>query len=226
MLTRGLRAVAATWVAGAVSLLPLMLTLALLAWLSGLVNQLVGPSSALGRGFTLFGSLFSLHPVLAWVLGWGALLLAIYCLGLAVQRGLKGRLKRWINTAIERIPLVGGLYAIAEKVVGLIDKQPEADIAAMSPVWCFFGGDGVAVLGLLANPQPLVLRGRPHLAVMVPMAPVPVGGGLLYVPAEWVEPAEIGIDRWTAVYVSMGMTPPEPDARPGQAIRQDPSVGR
>ncbi len=226
MLTRGLRAVAATWVAGAVSLLPLMLTLALLAWLSGLVNQLVGPSSALGRSFTLFGSLFSLHPVLAWALGWGALLLAIYCLGLAVQRGLKGRLKRWINTAIERIPLVGGLYAIAEKVVGLIDKQPEADIAAMSPVWCFFGGDGVAVLGLLANPQPLVLRGRPHLAVMVPTAPVPVGGGLLYVPAEWVEPAEIGIDRWTAVYVSMGMTPPEPDARPGQAIRQDPSVGR
>jgi uncharacterized membrane protein len=37
---------------------------------------------------------------------------------------------------------------------------------------------------------------------------VPFGGALLYVPAESVRPAEIGVERLTAIYVSMGITPP------------------
>jgi uncharacterized membrane protein len=54
--------------------------------------------------------------------------------------------------------------------------------------------------------------------VLVPTAPVPVGGGLLYVPVEWVKPAQVGMDRVIATYVSMGMTPPvATDARPAKA---------
>jgi uncharacterized membrane protein len=32
------------------------------------------------------------------------------------------------------------------------------------------------------------------------------------VPAPWVSPANIGVDRLTAVYVSMGITPPHAPA--------------
>ena len=42
----------------------------------------------------------------------------------------------------------------------------------------------------------------------MPTAPVPIGGGLLYVPVEWVKPANMGIDKLTEIYVSMGLTPP------------------
>jgi uncharacterized membrane protein len=42
--------------------------------------------------------------------------------------------------------------------------------------------------------------------VLVPTAPVPVGGGLLYVPKEWVTPADVGVDGLTSIYVSMGIT--------------------
>ncbi len=48
--------------------------------------------------------------------------------------------------------------------------------------------------------------GKPYLAVLVPTAPVPIGGGLLYVPQSWVVPAEIGIEALTSLYVSMGVT--------------------
>ncbi len=96
--------------------------------------------------------------------------------------------------------------------MSVIGDRQHADIAAMSPVWCFFGGDGVAVLGLLPNPEPIEIDGRMHLAVLVPTAPIPVGGGLLYVPAAWVKPAEIGIDTLTSVYLSMGITSPRPGA--------------
>jgi uncharacterized membrane protein len=37
---------------------------------------------------------------------------------------------------------------------------------------------------------------------------VPFGGALLYVPVTWVRPARIGVDKMTAIYVSMGITPP------------------
>jgi uncharacterized membrane protein len=37
---------------------------------------------------------------------------------------------------------------------------------------------------------------------------VPFGGALLYVPTEWVRPANIGVDALTGIYVSMGITPP------------------
>ena len=44
--------------------------------------------------------------------------------------------------------------------------------------------------------------------MLVPSAPVPFGGALIYVPAEWVMPAEGGVERLLNVYVSMGVTPP------------------
>jgi uncharacterized membrane protein len=44
---------------------------------------------------------------------------------------------------------------------------------------------------------------------MIPTSPVPVGGGLLYVPEHWVTPADIGIEAVTSIYVSMGLTSPQ-----------------
>ena len=44
--------------------------------------------------------------------------------------------------------------------------------------------------------------------MLVPSAPVPFGGALIYVPVEWVKPADGGVERLMNVYVSMGVTPP------------------
>jgi uncharacterized membrane protein len=33
-----------------------------------------------------------------------------------------------------------------------------------------------------------------------------VGGGLIYVPEHWVEPAQVGVEAVTSIYVSMGVT--------------------
>jgi uncharacterized membrane protein len=52
----------------------------------------------------------------------------------------------------------------------------------------------------------VILQGRRYHGVMVPTAPVPVGGGLLYVPEEWVSPADVGMEGLTSIYVSMGLT--------------------
>jgi uncharacterized membrane protein len=210
MLKRGLESIAATWLAGLLVLLPVALTFAVLAWAFNLVNRLVGPGSAVGRLFAAVGYPFSGHPGLAYLFGTLVLVGAIYLLGLLVRSGFQGPLRRLTDRTLRRIPIVGGVYNVADRFVGLLDQQQGgADIGAMSPVWCFFGGEGgAAVLALAPSAQPIDIDGRSYFGVLVPTAPVPFGGALLYVPAEWVRPANIGVDRLTGVYVSMGITPP------------------
>jgi uncharacterized membrane protein len=43
----------------------------------------------------------------------------------------------------------------------------------------------------------------------LPGAPVPMGGALLYIPAEWIKPASFGVEGLTSIYVSMGITTPQ-----------------
>jgi uncharacterized membrane protein len=211
-LRRHLQPVITTWLTGLLAVLPLVLTLVLLGWAVGVVNRFLGPSSLFGRSFTVFGEWFAANPMGAWLLGTLLTLGLIYLLGLLVRSRLIAPFKTLLGNTMRRIPLVGSVYALAERFVSVIGDRQQADIAAMSPVWCYFGGDGVAVLGLLPNPEPIELQGRAYLTVLVPTAPIPVGGGLLYVPAEWVKPAEIGIDTLTSVYLSMGITAPRPVA--------------
>ena len=114
-----------------------------------------------------------------------------------------------------RIPVVRTIYDVAQKLVGLFGRKEGDDLQSMTPVWLHFGGKkaqgdaaqtGTAVLGFLSTPQPVLISAQPYLGVLVPTAPVPVGGGLLYVPPEWVEPANIGMEAVTSIYVSMGVT--------------------
>ncbi|MBM3116032.1 DUF502 domain-containing protein [Jeongeupia naejangsanensis] len=216
MIKRSAQSILTTWLAGLLALLPLALTLALLGWVVSLLNSYVGPGSLIGRMFSAVGLQLVDNPYLAYLAGTLLLIIAIYPLGIAVQSGLKKPLAKLVDLTLRRIPLFGSLYNMADRFVGLLDQKQEADIGAMSPVWCFFGGDGVAVLALMPNPEPVNLDGRLYHAVLVPTAPVPIGGGLLYVPADWVRPANIGVDKLTSVYVSMGITPP-PMLRSGKA---------
>lgn len=209
MIKRSVRSIATTWLAGLLVLLPLALTLAVLAWLLSVVYRIVGPGSLVGRLFAVLGDPFSNHPGLAYLSGTLVLVGAIYLLGLLVQLGLKEPLKALADRTVRRIPVIGGLYNVADRFVGLINQDQQTDIRGMSPVWCVFGGDGAAVLALAPSPQPIDIAGRRYVAVLVPTAPVPFGGALIYVPSDWVRPADIGVDRLTATYVSMGITPPQ-----------------
>jgi uncharacterized membrane protein len=213
VIKRSVKSIAATWLAGLLVLLPLALTLAVLAWLFSIVNRLVGPGTLVGRFFAALGDPFSNHPGLAYFIGTVVLLGAIYLLGLLVQLGLKEPLKALADRTVRRIPVIGGLYNVADRFVGMINQDQQTDIRGMSPVWCVFGGDGAAVLALAPSPQPIDIAGRRYVAVLVPTAPVPFGGALIYVPSDWVRPADIGVDRLTATYVSMGITPPQAASR-------------
>jgi uncharacterized membrane protein len=56
-------------------------------------------------------------------------------------------------------------------------------------------------------------------AVLIPSAPVPVGGSLLFVPANSVRPADLPVDAFMSIYVSMGVTGPQ-FMKPAKAAAQ------
>jgi uncharacterized membrane protein len=221
VLKRSFQSLVTTWLTGLIALLPLVLTFALLAWIVNLLNGLVGPSTLIGRVLAALGQPFASNSYLAYLVGTLVILASLYPLGLAVQLGFRRPLAWLFRVTLRRVPLIGNFYNLADRFVGLLDRDKDADITSMSPVWCFFGGDGAAVLALMPSGVPVDLEGRPHVAILVPTAPIPVGGGLLYVPQEWVRPANMGVDTLTSIYVSMGLTPPpalprrEPEQLPG-----------
>lgn len=194
---------------GLLAALPLMLTIFITGWLLSLINHYFGPASAFGRFLVSLGFGVGASEITLYLIGLALIVGAIYALGLLVH----SRLGSWIATlfdrTIRRVPLVSNVYDLSSRFVSIVDSSKGDSIKNMSPAWCYFGGKpGAAVLALLPSKSPISLGGEDYLAVLVPSAPVPFGGALIYVPAAWVEPAECAIEDLMSVYVSMGITPP------------------
>jgi uncharacterized membrane protein len=115
-----------------------------------------------------------------------------------------------VDGLMMRIPIVSNVYELSKRFVAIVDRGGEDNFKSMRPVWCFFGGEGgAAVLALMPSSEPVMVGEHEYLAILVPSAPVPFGGALIYVPSKWIRPAEGGVERLMNVYVSMGVTPPE-----------------
>lgn len=196
-----------TFLAGLLAALPLVATVLVFAWLARLIYGWLGPQSLIGGLFVQLGLGISESEWAGYGLGVLVIVGSIYALGLLVEAQLQAGLARVVNLVLGRIPLVRNVYDLINRFVDMLGQRDEEGLKSMSAVWVTFGGPGgVKVLALLSTPEPIELDGQPYLAVLVPTAPVPVGGGLLYVPQAAVAPAEVGMDAVTSIYVSMGVT--------------------
>jgi uncharacterized membrane protein len=199
----------ATLLSGLLILLPVAITVALMAWLGSFIYQFVGPGSIFGHLLTAIGLGFSTSPIAAYLIGIVILITAIYFLGLLVETRMERHLSGLIDWVMRRIPLVSNVYDLTKRFVALMDRKQGDGLKSMSPVWCFFGGEGgAAVLALLPTPEVITIAGEKYHSILVPSAPVPVGGALVYVPAGWIKPAEMGVEELMTVYVSMGVSAP------------------
>jgi uncharacterized membrane protein len=201
------------FLAGVLALLPIAVTVFVTAWVASLIAGYAGPGSFVGRLIIGLGASVGLDispsSSAAYLLGLAIILGAIFVLGLLVESGLRSFILNSLDWLIMRIPLISNIYDLSKRFVSLVDRGDQGDLKSMRPVWCFFGGEGgAAVLGLMPSPEPVVIGEHSYLGLLVPSAPVPFGGALIYVPSEWVKPAEGGVERLMNVYVSMGVTPP------------------
>ncbi len=198
-----------TFLIGLIALLPLTLTVVAIVWTASLVERFVGPTSVVGNLLTDLGLSFADSKILAYISGILLVLCIIFILGVLLQRRIARAALSLFSGILRRIPVVGKIYDLAERLVGVFGVSDDPDMKNMTPAWCFFGGEGgTAVLALLPNSEPVIIDGHEYLAILVPSAPVPVGGGLLFVRKEWVKPANVGIESLTSIYVTMGVSAP------------------
>ena len=195
------------FVTGLLAALPLAATVAIFWWAASVLLHWFGPDSAVGSVMVPIGLVITGSEVVGYLVGVALLAGALVALGGFVQVGLQRTAAPLLNAVLRRIPVVRTVYDLAHRMVGLFRPGQDDGLRSMSPVWCHFGGPGGAsALALVSSPEVVEVAGRRCLAVLVPTAPVPVGGGLLYVPEDWVSPAPVSIEGLTSLYVSMGVT--------------------
>lgn len=206
-MTSPVRSLFNVFLTGLVAALPLAATLLIFVWGARLLYEYLGPGSLLGRLLSSIGLGVTGSEVAGYGIGVLIVLAAIFVLGLVVQTRLRHGLGALVNGLVQRVPVVRSVYDMIRRFVEMMSQRDASGLGAMSPVWLHFGGPGnAAVLALLSASEPVEIDGRAYLAVLVPTAPVPVGGALLYVPTDWVTPAAVGAEGLTSIYVSMGVT--------------------
>jgi uncharacterized membrane protein len=201
------RRFARTFVAGSIAALPLVATLLILSVTIRFVLAWLGPGSALGGVLGALGLRVTGSPLAGYAIGLALFVAAIFALGLLVEAGMQRGLEAAVDAFMARIPIVRNIYDTIDRFVAMLSRRENHGLRSMSPVWCHFGGPGGAtVLGLLSSPDPVAIGGKSFRAVLIPTAPVPIGGALIYVPDDWVTPAQVGMEGLTSIYVSMGVT--------------------
>jgi uncharacterized membrane protein len=200
-----------TFIAGLLVILPIVLTIVLVVWVGNMIITFVGPNSVVGQMLIAIGFGLSAVPWLAYVFGLLIVAFFIYLLGVIVQSRLEQSVHNLIGNVMQRIPLIGYIYDMAKRLIAIIERKDDGGLTGMRPVWCFFGGDeGAAVLALLPVNDTIMLGNEPYHVVLIPSAPVPVGGALVYVPTKWIKPADIGIEGLMSIYVAMGVANRQP----------------
>jgi len=204
---------AQTLLTGLLTALPLILTLAIVGWVGNFLFELGGPDSFLGKVLASLGLPVrrgAFPAVMSYFAALVIVLIVLYAFGRFVQSGMKERWHGLTQRLLRRVPLIGPIYDVAAKFVGLFEKREKAELKGMSPVWVHFGGrGGTATLALMPTHELVPINDSEYRVVLIPTAPVPFGGGLFYVPEEWVQPADFGVEALTSIYVSMGVTAPQ-----------------
>lgn len=203
------KSITATFIAGLFAVLPLVITVAIVGWVVKFINGIIGPQSLVGRGLGSLGRYFSEDSILAQLIGWAFVLGAIFLIGLFVRMKLQSAGGRWIDAAFQRIPLVGMVYGTASQFVGMLNKQDKNDLAGMSVVMCKFGDSGgCGILCLMPSPEKYRFGEREYHCVYIPTSPVPMTGGMIFVPVDDVIKMDMTVDKLMSIYLSMGVTAP------------------
>jgi uncharacterized membrane protein len=204
-----LKRLAGCFLAGLLAVLPAVLTIGIVVWVAGFIHRYIGRGTLFGKALQSLGLNFVTNEMAAYAMGWIVVLLGIFGLGLIIEMGARRFLQQLLDAAASRVPLVGSIYGTSKQLVAMFDRKNESELKAMSVVWCFFGDDGAAILALMPTSQVFQVEGRSYNALIIPTAPVPFGGALMFMPVEVVKPAEISVDALMSIYVSMGITAPQ-----------------
>jgi len=200
------RGLVSTFLTGFFVILPLVITLGIMGWVGSILAGWFGPHSVIGRAFNAVGFAFGVSQWLATVIGWVIVLVGIWFLGLFVKSVAKERAEKAIEATLSRVPVLKSIYGPVSQVVGLVKGTDQSRMASMSVVYCDFGAQhGGGFLALQAGTTAYRFAEQDCYLVYIPTSPVPMSGGIVFVPREKVYPINMDLDSLMQIYFSLGV---------------------
>jgi uncharacterized membrane protein len=195
-----------TFLAGLFALLPVIITVGIMAWAGGLLKEWLGQQSSVGQALSRLGLRFVTDPTVASLLGWVAVLLAIWLLGALLKSVGKKRIEKTFQAAMERIPLVNVLYRPVAQLVDTFQRGPTDKLHGMKVVHCAFGGEkGAGFLGLLVSDKIYRFSGQSCHIVYLPTAPLPMSGVVVLAATDSVQLVDMQVDDLIKICFSVGV---------------------
>jgi uncharacterized membrane protein len=209
-MTRILQTLVRCFVVGVFAVLPLVITVGVVIWVSNFVANVLGPGTVLGGFLRTLGFQVTGNNAFTYAAGWLIVLGVIFGVGALVEAGARRFIVDKVDRLAKRIPVLGGVYGTVRQLTGMLDTKDKAELRGMRVVFCVFGQEtGAAFLALLPTPERFRVGNIDYNAVLVPTAPVPFSGSLIFVPASAVHPSDLTVDAFMSIYVSMGVTGPQ-----------------
>ncbi len=211
-------------VAGILVLAPLWVTWLVFDFLLGLLSRAGRPWV---QGFAAFIARYS--PMVAeqlfapWFESAVAVLFtlgALYALGWAAGKVVGKRILAWVESLMDRIPLVKAVYSSTKKLLQVIQEKPGS---AERVVLIDFPRPPLKALGLVTRTLKDAATGQDLAVVYVPTAPNPTSGYVEIVPVDQLIPTDWTLEEAMRFTVTGGASAPDhiPFSRPGGGDGQD-----
>jgi uncharacterized membrane protein len=216
-----LRKLSSTFLAGLLAVLPIMITAAVVIWLIGMAESLLG------------GLLSVLLPGPLYLPGMGLIVavLLIFLVGLGVRGVVFRQVLAWIESAMNRIPLVKTVYGAVRDLTGLMsgdnDRRFSQVVTVQLPNMPIRLVGFVTVEDLARTP---VGGGEEEVAVYLPMS-YQVGGYTLILPRHLLTPLDMSFEEAMRFVITAGLSragespdtvKPPPDAPPAEPSTPPP----
>ncbi|HOJ69771.1 MAG TPA: DUF502 domain-containing protein [Candidatus Hydrogenedentes bacterium] len=187
------------FVSGILLIVPLVITVMVLEFLFNLTVGKVKPLIALLP-----------MPVPPWahaIVAAGLLLAVLWLVGVAVSLFIFRKLLQWIESALQRIPLVAEVYKVSKQVVEALADETEADSLRKMPVLIDFPSPGVKGIGFVSG----ISRGAdgPLVRIFCPTTPNVSVGILLLIHPKHIRKCLLAPDEALRVLLSVGVLGPD-----------------
>lgn len=187
---------AGTFFTGLIAVLPILVTLALLMWLVGAAEAVLG------------GMLGLLLPAKLYLPGMGLLLAIglIFLVGLGLQGVMFRQVLLWLEAAVNRIPLVKTVYGAVRDLTGLMDNKGERRMNQV--VMVALPNVPVRLVGFVTV-ESLTAAGLPggadDVAVYLPMS-YQIGGYTLLLPRSYLTPLDMSFEEAMRFVITAGVS--------------------
>jgi len=202
------RKFAGIFLAGLTTILPLVITIAVITYIVSMLNAWLGPSSGLGMALKQIEDSWHLQMEITYPLSVLIVIIFIFIVGYFAKQYIGQRVAQWFDSVIARIPFINKIYNSVDQVVELFSKKEEQASAALSNV-VLVKFANTRILGMLSNSQTVDIKGEPHFMVYFPSSPVPASGFNYFVPVDDVEDVDISVEEMSKVIVSLGSLGPQ-----------------